>query len=176
VELGKASLSNGRSRSDKFYRGAADTQKAPVETFNVRSRSAANAMQASTSSCVSCGKSSSNSASLLPAARLPRTSPTVSRVPRTHGLPKRMAGLNVMHRAGPFHQRRAVSGGWSCCLSGLRGLLQSAPAAFPFVRGRRNCREHSLWFHLGVAGSGWVIPVALVAKRGRFQILSSRPC
>src|SRR5262249_28038148 len=61
-----------------------------------RSRSAAKARQARTSSCVSWGNDAMSSASAIPLARYPRTSPTVMRVPRTHGFPKRTEGSIVI--------------------------------------------------------------------------------
>ena len=61
-----------------------------------RSRSAAKPKHASTSSCVSCGNSAKRSASDWPVARKPSTSPTVMRVPRTHGLPNRTSGSVVI--------------------------------------------------------------------------------
>ncbi len=65
-----------------------------------RSRSAAYARHARTSSRVSCGKSSINCCSDMPLARYPSTSPTVMRVPRTQGFPNRTAGSAVMRSRG----------------------------------------------------------------------------
>jgi len=61
-----------------------------------RSRSAAYAKQARTSSRVSCGKSVRTWSSDIPPARYPRISPTLIRVPRTQGFPNRTSGVIVM--------------------------------------------------------------------------------
>ena len=60
------------------------------------SRSAACARHALMSSATSCGNCASNASSVTPPARYPRTSPTVIRVLRTHGLPNRTAGSTLM--------------------------------------------------------------------------------
>jgi hypothetical protein len=60
------------------------------------SRSAACARHALTSSATSCGHSASRAASDMRLARYPRTSATLTRVPRTYGLPNRTAGSTLM--------------------------------------------------------------------------------
>src|SRR5262245_36188538 len=61
-----------------------------------RSRSAAKARQARMSSRVRSGKSRTISSSDIPPAKYSRTSETVMRRPRTHGLPPRLPGSIVI--------------------------------------------------------------------------------
>lgn len=86
-EPGKTSGAAGRApRRVARRRASARVQAAEIPTVR-RSRSAAYARQARMSSRVSCGNSSVNCCSDMPPARYPSTSPTVMRVPRTHGFP-----------------------------------------------------------------------------------------
>jgi hypothetical protein len=71
----------------QLHKGAANS---------LRSRSAANARQARMSSRVSSEKSVSISSSDMPPARYSRTSWTVMRIPRMHGLPLRLPSSIVM--------------------------------------------------------------------------------
>src|SRR5437899_10635035 len=63
---------------------------------NLRSRSAAKARQARMSSRIKSGKSRRMSSSLMPDAMYSRTSDTVIRKPRMHGLPPRFPGSIVI--------------------------------------------------------------------------------